>query len=295
MICRKKVTKIAIQSKVTVVVMVVMALVVGCQGGEPAASPGPATDTPYPTNTRVPPTSTSLPTDTPVPPTETAPPTDAPNPPTASPAPTDTPARPTVASVTTTQPDGTGTVNDIDGNIYALVKIGDQWWMAESLNVTRNPSGETITGVCYDQDESNCEIYGRLYTWDMAMNGSAEEGAQGICPDGWHIPSDAEWMVLFEYLGGESVAGGAMKTMGTAHWHAPNTGATNASGFNGLPAGSYNGQRDLFEGLGIGVHFWSSTENGSNAGLPTLHSEFASVLLLNETKTISGSIRCVMD
>ena len=69
------------------------------------------------------------------------------------------------------QPDGTGTVIDIDGNVYALVQIGNQWWMAESLNVTRNPSGEWISGVCYDHDERHCEIYGRLYTWEMAMAG----------------------------------------------------------------------------------------------------------------------------
>ena len=102
------------------------------------------------------------------------------------------PEAPVAESKTTLQPDGTGTVSDVDGNVYPIIKIGDQWWMAASLNVTRDPDGGPIMGYCYKNDEANCEIYGRLYTWDTAMNGSTEEGAPGICPTGWHIPDDAD-------------------------------------------------------------------------------------------------------
>lgn len=202
---------------------------------------------------------------------------------------------PTVESSTTLQPDGTGTVTDVDGNVYPIVQIGDQWWMAASLNVTRDPDGNPITAYCYDDDKENCDTYGRLYTWDTAMNGSTEESAPGICPVGWHVPDDAEWTGLFDLLGGEDVAGGKMKEAGTAHWKAPNRDATNSSGFNGLPAGSYMITLDLYEGLGVGGHFWSSTERGSRAGIPTLHKDEAAITRLVESKSVTASVRCVMD
>jgi uncharacterized protein (TIGR02145 family) len=205
------------------------------------------------------------------------------------------PKTPIAECITTLRPDGTGTVSDVDGNVYPVVKIGDQWWMAASLNVTRDPDGQSVTGYCYENDRENCEIYGRLYTWDTAMNGSTEEGAPGICPEGWHVPGDAEWTVLFDVLGGEDVAGGKMKTTGTTHWDRPNQDATNSSGFNGLPAGGYMVSMELFEGLGVGVHFWSSTEHGSKAGIPTLHRDYASVVSLVESKSVTANLRCVRD
>jgi uncharacterized protein (TIGR02145 family) len=187
----------------------------------------------------------------------------------------------------------TGTVSDVDGNVYGTVGLGEQWWMAENLRVTRDPGGNPITSLCYDEDEGNCEMYGRLYTWDAAMAGSAEEGAQGICPQGWRVPSDTDWTRLFEFLGGIDVAGGKMKEAGTAHWFAPNTAATGESGFAGLPAGGYTASHGIFEGLGIGGHFWSSTEAGADAGLPTLHKDLPEVLWLTESKTLAVSVRCV--
>jgi Tol biopolymer transport system component len=97
---------------------------------------------------------------------------------------TQTTESPTVESNANLQPDGTGTVSDADGNVYPIVRIGDQWWMATNLNVTFDSDGESITGYCYDCVEENCGIYGRLYTWDTTMNGSTAEGAPGICPTG---------------------------------------------------------------------------------------------------------------
>ena len=185
-------------------------------------------------------------------------------------------------------------MEDFDGNLYPTVKIGDQWWIAENLRVSTNQQGDQIARYCYQDDEANCLEFGGLYNWDTAMDGGHQEGAQGLCPDGWHIPSDADWMTLFETLGGVEVAAGLMKTTGTEVWAAPNTGASNLSGFNGLPAGGgFSGAP--YEGFGYGVHYWSSTENGDKAGLPTLHFEGAEVLLLNESKELLISVRCVMD
>lgn len=192
-------------------------------------------------------------------------------------------------------PIGAETIMDVDGNEYSVLQIGNQRWLGENLNTTRDWEGHPIDSYCYEDDEANCDIYGRLYTWDTAMNGEAQEQAQGICPIGWHIPSDAEWSELFDYLGGEDVAGGAMKAEGTELWDAPNRGATNTSGFNGLPAGAYIPSIDRYEGLGVGVHFWSSTEHGSDAGIPTLHRDYESVVILIESKTVTASVRCLMD
>jgi TolB protein len=207
----------------------------------------------------------------------------------------DGPERPLAESITTLRPDGTGTVADVDGNLYPVVQIGDQWWMAASLNVTRDPDGNLITAYCYNDSEANCDIYGRLYTWDTAMNGSTEKSAPGICPTGWHVPDDADWEALFDFLGGRDFAGGKMKEAGTEHWQVPNQDGTNSSGFNGLPAGGYMVTLDLYEGLGVGVHFWSSTERLSRAGLPTLHKDEAAVTWLVESKSVTASVRCLMD
>jgi len=88
------------------------------------------------------------------------------------------------------QRSASGTVHDIDGNVYKTVKIGNQWWMAENLRVTRNPQGKPIKGYYYMDDPLTYGKYGLLYTWNTAMDGSFKENAQGIAPDGWHIPSD---------------------------------------------------------------------------------------------------------
>ena len=92
------------------------------------------------------------------------------------------------------------TVRDIDGNIYGTVKIGSQCWMKENLKVTKNSYGDTITRFCYDNDTNICNTDGGLYDWNTTMNGSTKEGAQGICPAGWHIPRALEWQVLKKSL-----------------------------------------------------------------------------------------------
>lgn len=167
------------------------------------------------------------------------------------------------------------------GKTYNSVIIGTQCWMTENLNI-----GTVITGsldqanngviekYCYNNISANCDVYGGLYQWAEAvqyLNGATNAiswnpaptgNVQGICPSGWHLPSDADWSSLEAYLGGTSVAGGKMKETGAVHWAAPNTGATNSSGFTGLPAGD----RDVsgnFIFLATYGDFWTSSEANS--------------------------------
>jgi len=154
------------------------------------------------------------------------------------------------------------TVKDIDGNVYKTVKIGDQVWMAEDLRVTHYPNGEPIPHVTDSSDwvalsQTNTDdaycffnndehtVYGALYTYAAAIADNWQrdndvfnaEGGQGICPDGWHLPTAAEWDILINYLGGDEVAGGKMKEIGLDYWESPNEGATNSSGFTALGTG----------------------------------------------------------
>ena len=166
------------------------------------------------------------------------------------------------------EPCGTGTMTDIEGNIYKTIKIGNQWWMAENLKVTHYRNGDSIPNLTdsflwfqittgafcnYGNDENNVALYGRLYNW-FAVGDS-----RNIAPDGWHVPSDAEWQTLVDYLGGETVAGGKMKEAGLEHWFYPNEGATNESNFNALPSG---GRVNLTEDKHMGDYtsFWSMTK-----------------------------------
>ncbi|MBX2960890.1 MAG: hypothetical protein KF687_00170 [Cyclobacteriaceae bacterium] len=146
-------------------------------------------------------------------------------------------------SFTTLEP-----VTDFDGNVYEVVRIGSQTWMAENLLSIHYADGTAIDGVfAYNDDPATVDPYGRLYTWPAARRGSTSSntdpsGIQGACPNGYHLPSRAEWEKLLTELGGESVAGGKLKATGTLQagtgkWDEPNTGATNSSGFTGLPAG----------------------------------------------------------
>ena len=198
----------------------------------------------------------------------------------------------------------TGTVTDIDGNVYQTVKIGDQWWMAENLKVTHYRNGAAIplvtsdddwynllTGArcAYDNDQSEVATYGYLYNW-YAVNDS-----RNIAPTGWHVPTDAEWSTLVTYLGGDNVAGEKMKEIGTNHWLSPITGATNESGFAALPGG-YRNSNGSFRPLGYGATFWSSTEYDSDtAWYRRLHYTAASVNRTNNNKRDGFSVRLVRD
>lgn len=188
----------------------------------------------------------------------------------------------------------TGTVMDIDGNVYDTLKIGEQVWMVENLKVTHAPNGDAISSCCYDDDLDNVDIYGRLYTWSAAMNGSNRAGSQGIAPEGWHIPTHDEWEILIEYLGGMDVAGGAMKETGYDHWYHPNFGATNSSGFTALGAGEL--EEGTYQFLGQAAVIWTSDETSSEmAKYFYLTNNDVRIVSNIWRKDLAYSIRCIMD
>jgi uncharacterized protein (TIGR02145 family) len=196
------------------------------------------------------------------------------------------------------------TVTDIDGNIYNYVTIGTQTWMSENLKVTKYNNGDLIgttssTSIpndvsskyqwAYKEIEDSVATYGRLYTWYAATD------ARGVCPTGWHLPSDAEWTTLTDYLGGESVAGGKLKKAGTTHWNSPNEGATNETGFTALPSGyrDYNGS--FYDILFYG-NWWSSTESGtSSAWYRDMGCSYSNVSRYLGSKKYGFSVRCLRD
>lgn len=206
----------------------------------------------------------------------------------------------------------TGTVTDMDGNIYQTVKIGGQWWMAENLKATRYRNGDTIPNVTdntmwsgltsgaycsYNNSAGYLYIYGGLYNWFAAID------SRGISPLGWHIPTSDEWQELITYLGGATVAGGKMKDIeidytGSEGWYwaYPNTGASNESGFSALPGGLRSGS-GLYANRSGYAHFWSSTDlhnYGANSYL--LYCESSSISHQESSSKIIGmSIRCIKD
>ena len=192
-----------------------------------------------------------------------------------------------------------GTVTDYDGNVYETITIGNQVWLKENLKSVHYSDGTPIPGVvAYNNDDSFGAIYGLLYNWDAAMNGSTDPGTQGVCPCDWHIPTDGEWTILENYLGGPNVAGGEMKEEGTEHWLAPNTGATNSSGFTGLQAGEYDAyfNPNKFWLLHTAAVLWTSTQaNQSQAIERYLSHDDAVCGGLAWYKVMKYSIRCVED
>jgi len=159
------------------------------------------------------------------------------------------------------------------GQIYNTVQIGTQCWLKENMNIgtringtTFQSNNSTIEKHCYNDIEDSCTVYGGLYEWNETMQYVTTESAQGICPSGFHIPSVAQWDVLRDYLGGQSVAGGKMKETGTRYWQTPNEGATNSSGFSDKAAGTYRpSPYNYFYLMYQSGIFWTSTMNGSSA------------------------------
>jgi len=210
-----------------------------------------------------------------------------------------------------------GFTDDRDGNSYKAVKIGNQIWMAENLRYlpsVAGPGTESLITPCYyvynydgtdvnaARATSNYKTYGVLYNWPAAMAGSASSsanpsGVKGVCPTGWHLPSDAEWTELTNYLGGLNVAGGKLKETGTTHWAAPNTGATNETGFTALPGGTRS-DNGTFLNLNYFGRFWSATQSESNntvAWMRQLYYDDDNVAIFGYSKELGFSVRCVKD
>ena len=186
------------------------------------------------------------------------------------------------------------------GYDYATVLIGDKCWFAENLRSENYENGDAIpaglsnsewayatTGATavYGESASNLETYGRLYNW------YAVDDERGLCPSGWHVPTDGEWTVMTDFLGGEGVAGGQMKT--TYGWNFGGNG-TNSSGFSGLPGSARDGLGD-FNGAGTGGYWWSSSPNWSYAWYRYLSSNSENVHRGDHFLDFGFSVRCVRD
>jgi uncharacterized protein (TIGR02145 family) len=193
---------------------------------------------------------------------------------------------------------GTPTVTH-SGQVYNTVQIGTQCWLKENMNIGTRINGSAnqtnnsiIEKYCYNDLESNCDIYGGLYQWNEMMQYVTTAGAQGICPAGWHLPTDAEWTSLTNFLGGVDVAGGKLKETGTIHWCATNTGATNESGFTAF-AGGYHHPGGYFSNLKDNALLWSSSELDWGAWNRDLQCNTINMGINNNAKTVGISVRCV--
>jgi len=228
------------------------------------------------------------------------------------------------SSVVTDIPMGNKTIEfpfylckDSGGNTYATVQIGSekkvvQVWMAENLNVGVRIDGvadqadnSIIEKYCSADLEANCDIYGGLYQWnEMVQYVDTIPGIQGICPDGWHLPTEEEWCILTQFLDTTVVCnvigmigtdiGGKMKETGTLHWNSPNTGATNISGFTVLPGGYRSSQQGNFGQFLLGADFWQST--GASATQATdryFYYNKSNISRTLNSKMDGYSVRCI--
>lgn len=200
-------------------------------------------------------------------------------------------------------------VSDVDGNTYKTVVIGNQIWIAENLKVTKYNDGTVIPNITdsakwtklntgafsyFNNDLTNNTKYGKLYNW-YAVNPTSN-GGKNVCPVDWHVPKINEWNTLISYLGGEKVAGGKMKEVGTINWNKPNTDASNSTLFSALPGGFRDDLGNYGEIGEIGG-WWSSTEvNNSTLVLGlVLESQNVNIEIVDINKVFGLSIRCIKD
>jgi len=206
-------------------------------------------------------------------------------------------------------------VTDIDGNVYHIVKIGNQFWLAENLKTTRYRNGDQVPEVTgesawnvlgtgaycsYQNSTANAADYGYLYNWFAAAD------ARGLAPEGWHIPTDAEWRTLELALGMTTEQangidwrgtdeGGKLKEEGSTHWSGTNTGATNETGFTALPGGARDADGS-FTNIGYEGLFWtSSAANASNGWYRVLQAQYATIGRGVTLKKKGFSVRCIRD
>ena len=217
--------------------------------------------------------------------------------------------------VTVVSPCGGSFTDARDGQSYNIVQIRYQCWMAENLNIgtmingsSNQTDNDTIEKYCYNNSTSNCDTYGGLYQWNEMMQYVVTEGTQGICPTGWHLPTDTEWMILEEEVestnginwnlsGGwrGTDAGGNLKESGTSQWSNPNSGATNSSGFTGLPGGNRDSSGPFEDLTNVG-YFWTSSYYSPTTGwYRVLYYDYAQVYRNQWNKACGFSVRCVKD
>jgi len=198
-----------------------------------------------------------------------------------------------------------GGVIDIDGNLYDTVVIGTQTWLVQNLKVSRlndctnialvigetDWANQTASAYCwFDNDESSYKnTYGAMYNWFAVNTGK-------LCPEGWHVPSHAEWVTLVNYASGDTIAGGKLKETGTDHWGPPNIGATNEFGFTARGGGQRSGN-DGFYYLRNETGYWWSTkeEDPDDAWSWVINSDVAVILNQIGYKKDAYSVRCIKD
>jgi uncharacterized protein (TIGR02145 family) len=199
-----------------------------------------------------------------------------------------------------------------DGYTYPSIVLGNgQEWMTENLRTTIYANGDPITNItdnsqwisqifntsyvgawCYYNNNSQYDLmYGKLYNWFAVAD------QRKICPSGWHVPTDAEWTNLSNYLGGDLVSGGKLKSTGTQYWLSPNTGATNQIGFKGLPGGDRNPSPGDFNSLNYIGYWWTSTQSTNQAYSTMRSMKFneTNIGTGNASKTFGYSVRCIKD
>jgi len=189
-----------------------------------------------------------------------------------------------------------------DNQLYRVVTIGDQVWMAENLNYKVDSSW---CGGGSDENEGDCTKYGRLYTWAAAVGKSEDEcgfdktcglsgKVRGVCPEGWHLPDTTEWSKLFTAVGGKSTAGKKLKSQtGWKDYDGTNGNGTDAYGFSALPAGYRSNYGYFFNG-GNNAYFWSATEYDSYYAYDmTLGYLYEDAYLDNDNKNGTSSVRCL--
>jgi len=204
-------------------------------------------------------------------------------------------------------------IDERDGQKYSFITIGEQVWMTENMNIgdtlesSVQPAwNDTIEKYAYANNVNNLAEYGGLYTWRemMQLPDSCDLGNcseliksrhQGICPEGWHIPSMEEWQKLIDFLGGNSAgAGGKLKETGTIHWSSPNAGATNSSNFTALPGGKL--EEGLYNYFGLIAYFGCAAEADlQNTYTYRLYYDSDDILRVNTAKRSAFSVRCIKD
>lgn len=202
-----------------------------------------------------------------------------------------------------TIPPVNSTVTDIDGNVYNTISIGNQTWMLENLKTTRYRNGDAISNIVVFNDWKNltsgayCNYqndpakgnYGRLYNWYAVID------SRNIAPAGWHVPTKTDFQILCTYLGGDSIAGGKMKSTDTISWYPINGMVTNSSGFSCLSAGYRSNSIDFME-IRMTTIYWSINESSTYyAYARKLSCWDKKCVEIGADKVYGCSVRCIKD
>jgi uncharacterized protein (TIGR02145 family) len=175
------------------------------------------------------------------------------------------------------------------GENLKTTKYNDGSVIANAINNSEWANLKTGAYCVFNNDLSNLAIYVALYNWFTIIDN------RKICSTGWHVPSNTEWTILTNYLGGEAIAGGKMKEIGTSHLDSPNSGADNYSGFTALGA-SLRDERGVFVNPKQYAYFWTSTENNSMRAINLKSCDSNASTSLNANDKLDGfSVRCLND